>query len=191
MLIDLERPAPAADMIAELAQHLRLPSGFSDEADHQAALRRCWEVALRVVEERARLVLLRRRIAFRIAAAEAAQRVALPVAPVVAIEALEHDDGDGRRAPVDPSLWRLELVGSRAFLAARAGRSLPRPPRDGFAEARLLTGHGETWDATPEDLRHAALLIAAACYEDRAGGGSAPLPAASLALLERYRQVRL
>ncbi len=191
MLIDLERPAPAADMIAELAQHLRLPSGFSDEADHIALLRRSWEISLQIVEVRARRVLLSRRLAFRFGAAETAPRIALPATPVAAIEALEHDDGEGVRVAVDPSLWRLEMAGGRYFLAARAGRRIPAPPRDGFAEARLIAGFGETWDATPEDLRQAALLIAAACFEGRGAGVSGPMPPASLALLERYRLVRL
>jgi uncharacterized phiE125 gp8 family phage protein len=191
MLIDLERPAPAADMIAELAQHLRLPSGFPDEADHHAALRRCWEVALRLVEERTRRVLLSRRVAFRYGALQTAQRIALPVAPVVAIEALEHDDGEGARVAVDPSLWRLEAAGGRFVLAARAGRRLPEPPRDGFAEARLLAGFGDRWEDMPEDLRYAALLIAASVFEGRGERAGASLPAASLALLERYREVRL
>lgn len=190
MLIDLARPAATPSMIAELSNHLKLPIGFADAQDHAATLSRVLGVALCVVEERTRRALLARTLTLRLTAWDADGRARLPLSPVQRIEAITLTDGDGASADSDPSQWRLQTVGERAYVAPRPGRALPVVPRDGYAEVRFVAGYGEDWAAAPGELRHAALLVAAECFEGRAAGAAA-LPPAAAGLLARYRPVRL
>lgn len=189
MLIDDARPAAGAGMVAELTEALRLPVGFGEDPAAAARLARFLDVAVRVVEERAGRALLQRTMTLRKAGWDAPGVLRLPVAPVRAVETLELVAVDGASAPVDPGLWRLDLLGSEPAIRARAGRALPTPPRDGHVEARLLVGHAERWEDAPFDLRHAAVRLAASYHDGLSEG--APLPIGVIALLEPYRKVRL
>jgi len=193
MLIDAARPSASAEMVAELAAHLRLPQGFADDAASEAALARLMDAAARVVEDRTRRALLQRVMLLRVSAWDSPDALSLPVEPVAQVLelALAHDDG--ARATVDPALWRLASVDGRSAIRARAGRRLPPIPRDGHAEAHLVAGYGGAWGDAPEDLRLAVIQLAAHYFEQRAEAarGPASLPLSVAALLEPYRRGRV
>lgn len=193
MLIDATRPSATAEMIAELADHLRLPQGFADDALSAAMLARMLDVAVRVVEDRSRRALLQRAFLLRVSAYDSGDALVLPVAPVSAVQEFALEHADGARVPVDPAIWRLASADGRAAIRARAGRRLPAIPRDGYAEAHFTAGYGAAWSDAPEDLRLAAIQLAARYYEQRndAARVSGPLPLNVAALLEPYRRVRL
>jgi len=193
MLIDAARPSASAEMVAELAAHLRLPQGFADDAASEAALARLMDAAARVVEDRTRRALLQRVMLLRVSAWDDAETLSLPVEPVAQVTELALAQEDGARATVDPAIWRLASVDGRSAIRARAGRRLPPIPRDGHAEAHLVAGYGAAWGDAPEDLRLAVILLAATYFEQRneAAGRLAPPPLSVAALLEPYRRVRL
>ncbi len=193
MLIDANRPSATAEMIAQLADHLRLPQGFADDAMSAAMLGRLLDVAVRVVEERSRRALLQRSVLLRVSAYDADDALVPPIWPVASVQELALEHADGARTAVDPSAWRLASVDGRAAIKAAAGRRLPAIPRDGYAEARLVVGYGAAWSDAPEDLRLAAIQLAATYYEQRndAARVAGQLPLSVAALLEPYRRVRL
>ncbi|PKP62861.1 MAG: hypothetical protein CVT86_06710, partial [Alphaproteobacteria bacterium HGW-Alphaproteobacteria-8] len=107
MLIDAARPPATAEMVAELADHLRLPQGFGDDALGASTLGRLMDVAVRVVEDRSRRALLQRTFLLRVSAWDAGEVLTLPVGPVALVQELALEHADGARAPVDPAAWRL------------------------------------------------------------------------------------
>lgn len=193
MLIDAARPSATAEMVAELADHLRLPQGFADDTLSSSTLARLLDVAVRVVEDRSRRALLRRTFLLRVSAWDAGGVLTLPVGPVSAVQELALEQADGARAAVDPGVWMLASADGRAVVKARTGLRLPAIPRDGYAEAHFVAGYGPAWGDAPEDLRLAAVQLAATYYEQRneSARAPAPLPSSVAALLEPYRRVRL
>lgn len=189
MWIEAERHSADSAMVAELAERLRLPSGFGEDTARDARLARLLDVAVRVVEERTGRALLRRTLTMRRNGWESHGGVTLPLSPAISVDALALEGPAGDREAVDPGLWRLDAIAGRAAILPRQGRRLPNPPRDGFIEVRVTVGHGAGWADAPEDLRHAAIELAGAYFE---GGAAAEAPPRSVAaLLEPYRRVRL
>jgi uncharacterized phiE125 gp8 family phage protein len=186
MLIELSRPAPTADMAAELAEALRLPAGFGEDPERDARLARVLETAMGVVEAQARRALLTREAATRRADWDVGAALRLPLAPVAAVTEVAVEDGEGGRAVVDPAAWRLDALAGA--VVARPGARLPAVPSGGFVEAKFRAGFG-VWSAVPADLRLATITMAAALHDGREAG--AAVPAQVAALLAPYRPVRL
>lgn len=193
MLIDSARPSASAEMIADLADHLRLPQGFGDDALSAATLARVLDVALRVVEDRSRRVLMQRRLLLRVGAWDADGTLRFPVGPVVLVQDVAIGTAEGEHTPVDPESWRLETRVEGSVLRARVGRRLPTPPRDGHIEASFVAGFGPLWRDAPNDLRHATVQLAGSYFEGRSetARSAGQLPAGVAALLEPYRRMRL
>jgi uncharacterized phiE125 gp8 family phage protein len=189
MWIEAERPSADAGMVQELAERLRLPSGFGEDAARDARLARLLDAALRVVEARTGRALLRRALTIRRNGWEGSGGLTLPLGPALAVSALTLEGPGGDRQAVDPGLWRLDGQAGRWAILPRPGRRLPNPPRDGFIEAAVAVGHGAGWADAPADLRQATIELAAVYHDEGpAAGGPPPVVAA---LLEPYRRVRL
>jgi uncharacterized phiE125 gp8 family phage protein len=186
MLIEITRPAVAPEMVAELAEALRLPQGFGADPGRDARLARVLETATGVVEAQARRALLPREAACRVARWEGDALMRLPLAPVATVAGLAIEDGAGGRTVVDPAAWRLDAL--RGALVARAGARIPAIPLEGYAEARFTAGFA-AWAAVPADLRLAVITLAAALHDG--ADARAPVPGAVAALLAPYRPVRL
>lgn len=192
MLIEETAPAAEALPVAVLREHLRLGSGFEivEDGAETAALTGYLRAAIATIEARTGKVLLTRR--FRMQLDDWRDRLGqtLPLAPVVAVEAIAIDDGAGTVAVLPPESWRLLPDGQRPMILP-AGVMLPHVPRRGFVSVTFTAGFGETWDAVPADLSQAVLLLAARYYEDRSFEGSAgAMPFGVSALIERWRQIR-
>jgi uncharacterized phiE125 gp8 family phage protein len=189
MLIELTRPTATPVMVAELAEALRLPSGFGADPERDARLGRLLDVAARVVEARAGRALLTRQAVVRRPRWDAGPALRLPLAPAARVLEVAVEDGAGGRAALDAGDWRFDPIAAPPAVTARAGRRLPPVPAEGFVEVRFEAGFGADWSDCPADLRLATVTLAAAAHDglDLAG----PPPASVAALLAPYRPVRL
>lgn len=189
-----EETAPAAEAlpVVALRGHLRLGSGFdiATDAAESAALTGFLRAAMSTIEARTGKVLLTRR--FRMQLDDWRDRLGqpLPLAPVIAVEQIEIDDGAGTVTELPADGWRLMQDSQRPMILP-TGVILPHIPRRGRVMVTFTAGFGETWDDVPADLAQAVLILAARYYEDRSFEGSkGAMPFGVSALIERWRAVR-
>lgn len=192
MLIEETAPAAEALPVAALRDHLRLGTGFgiAEDPAETAALAGFLRAAIATIEARTGKVLLVRR--FRMQLDDWRDRLgqSLPLAPVLSVEGIEIDDGEGRVVQLPESSWRLVPDSQRPMILPR-GVILPHVPRRGFVTLRFTAGFGASWGDVPADLAQAVLMLAARYYEDRSYEGSrAAMPFGVSALIEKWRAVR-
>ena len=184
-------PIPAAALpLAELRDHLRLSSGFADDATQDGLLEQYLRAAIATVEGRVARALFLRSYSLRLARWRDGYAQALPVAPVHALHGITLMDAGGVETLVAPARYRLDADGTRPRIEA-AGTALPGIPTGGAVEISFSAGFGADWSDIPADLRQAVLLLAAQYYEGREGAGSADMEFGVRALLERWRDLRL
>lgn len=192
MLIEETAPEQAALPVAALRDHLRLGSGFEMVADaaEERALAGFVRAAIATIEARTGKVLLHRRYAMRLDDWRDRLGQALPLAPVLSVEEVQIEDGEGGRVSVPATEWRLVADEQRPVLAP-VGVILPSVPRRGAVVVRFTAGFGADWASVPADLAQAVLMLAARYYEDRSFEGSAAaMPFGVSALIEKWRAVR-
>ena len=176
MLTELA-PVPAGDLpIVALRDHLRLGTGFADDAVQDGILEAALRAALAAVEGRTGRALLVRPFAFEAVPVEG--RVVLPIGP--AMVTLVEIDTAGTR--MDVTAGATVGGGSRPVVEGLPGH--------GTAVIGFTAGFG-AWDAVPPDLRQAVLMLAAAWYEDRGASSDAAFPAVVGAMLAPWRMLRL
>lgn len=194
MLTELEPVPDAALPVAELRDHLKLGTGFADAGGQDEALRAYLRAALAAIEGRIGKALFARAFRWRIAAWRESDAQALPLAPVTEVLGVALLARDGSSQAVAAERFGLVEDFQRPRLVA-AGAALPAIPADGMAEISFRAGFGPGWGDLPVDLRQAVLMLAARYYEDRRDGagedGSGALPFGVLALIERWRTVRI
>ncbi|ATX67714.1 head-tail connector protein [Roseinatronobacter bogoriensis] len=184
-------PIPLAALpLAELRDHLRLSSGFADDATQDGLLEQYLRTAIATVEGRVARVLFLRSYSLRLSRWRDGYAQALPVAPVTALHSVTMLDAGGAPTLVDPARYRLDADGVRPRLES-AGTALPAIPTGGAVVIEFAAGFGAEWSDIPADLRQAVLLLAAQYYESRDMGGSADMSFGIRALLERWRDLRL
>ena len=192
MLIEETAPAAEALPVAALREHLRLGTGFeiADDTAEDMALAGFLRAAIATIEARTGKVLLTRR--FRMQLDDWRDRLGqtLPLAPVVAVEKIEIDDGMGTVTEVPAENWRLLPHGQRPMVLP-TGVILPHVPRRGMVSVTFMAGFGDAWSLVPADLAQAVIMLAARYYEDRSHDGTkGAMPFGVSALIERWRQVR-
>lgn len=193
MMVIEQGTVPAAALpIAVLKQHLRLGTGFGDDAFQEALLESHLRAALAAVEGRIGKVLLTRRFLMQLSCWRGVSEQALPWAPVSAVISLTLVTVSGLRSDVAATQWQLMPDLHRPRLAGR-GLLLPAIPADGLAEIVFDAGFAGDWAGVPPDLAQAVLLLAAQFYEQRheAGLAAPGLPVAVQGLTERWRNVRV
>ncbi|MDP7152476.1 MAG: hypothetical protein QGI08_14340 [Paracoccaceae bacterium] len=193
MMLVEETSVPADVLpVAGFKAHLRLGSGFSDDAVQDAVLEGFLRAALAAIEARTGKVLLQRDFSWTLTMWRDARGQALPVAPVTGLVELVLTDRLGDVEVVDPTLYRLAQDIQRPKLVP-TGFVLPSVPLGGSVEVTFTAGYAADWAGLPEDLAQAVLLLAAHYYEFRhetqLGEGCMPFGVASL--IERYKTVRL
>lgn len=192
MLIEETAPALDALPVAALSEHLRLGSGFEvveDEAE-RVALAGFLRAAIATIEARTGKVLLTRRFKLQLDDWRDRLGQTLPLSPVLSIDQISIDDGQGTVTSVPVESWRLVQDLQRPMILP-AGVMLPHIPRRGSVTVTFTAGFSVSWDKVPADLAQAVLMLAAKYYEDRSGGetrGAMPFGVSSL--IERWRQVR-
>jgi uncharacterized phiE125 gp8 family phage protein len=192
MLVEEAAVPDSALPLAALRDHLRLGSGFGDEAVQEALLAGYLRAALATIEGRCAKALIARRFVWTVAAWRDPGGVALPLAPVAAVVSVAILD-EGGAVPVDASRWRLVPDMHRPRLVPRRGAALPAIPEGAVAEVVFDAGFG-AWAAVPPDLAQAVMMLAASYHEARHEAGFRPeaaLPPAVARLVERWRTVRV
>jgi uncharacterized phiE125 gp8 family phage protein len=192
MLTELTAVPQATLPMDELKEHLRLGAGFALAANQDGLLESHLRAALAVIEGRIAKALIERQFLWQIEGWRDPAEQALPVAPVAAIVSLTLKDAAGGSTLVAPKAYRLVADIHRPRIAGR-GTALPTVPMDGKAELVFQAGFGPAWADIPADLQQAVLLLAAEFYEHRNDDGTAQpgLPFGVVALIERWRQVRI
>lgn len=186
MVKEITQTPQSALPLARLRAHLRLGSGFADEAVQEDLLAGFLRAALAAIEARTGQALMAREFEWRCDAWHGA-RADLPLAPVSALISAEIAAPRGDWRDIREAVWlsgdTLRAVGS----------ALPVIPIGGQARLRLLAGHGPEFDDMPADLQQAVLLLAAHYHEfrDEVALSSGCMPFGVTALIERYRPLRI
>ncbi|WP_107498054.1 hypothetical protein [Thalassobius sp. I31.1] len=188
MLIEQTPVLSAALPLAEFRDHLRLGTGFADDAVQDGVLERALRAALAMIEARTGKVLLMRDFLWRTTGWRDASCQALPVAPVTSLVSLQIVDRVGDAVVIDPARYRLQEDDFRPRLVATGG-VLPQIPAAGEAEIGFQAGYG-AWGDVPADLAQAVFMLAAGLYENRDGNSEGVLSGAVEALIARFRTVR-
>ncbi|NYS23969.1 hypothetical protein HUK65_03115 [Rhodobacteraceae bacterium 2376] len=186
-LIETGGFAPEALPVVALREHLRMGSGFADDASQDGLLAQYLRAAMATVEARTGKVLLERGFELRVQGWRTPDAQVLPVAPVREVQEVALLDRAGGETLVDPARWRLLRDQHRPVLAPM-GVVLPVIGWGGGAVIRFTAGFGPEWADLPADLAQAVLMLAARHYEDREAGGALPMAVASI--LERWRVLR-
>lgn len=173
--------------VAAFRAHLRLGTGFADEATNDALLAQYLRGAMAAIEGRTGKALIARDFRLILSTWRWPDAQALPVAPVSAVASVTLVNAAGVPALVEAARWRLVVDRHRPQIVA-AGAVLPMAPTGGRIEVDFTAGFG-VWTDVPDDLRQAALLLAAQYYEGRTGAAS--LPGGIEALLARWVPIRV
>lgn len=121
--------------------------------------------------------------------------LALPVRPVLAVQAVTVRDASGEEVTLDPSVYTL-IPGLEPELGRSASGELPAPgvKTEGIRLA-LRVGFGESWNDVPADIHQALLLLITALYFQRGETGQSNAgilhTSGAKALLRGYRKQRL
>lgn len=179
--------------LEEFKDHLRLGTGFGDDGVQDALAESYLRAALAAIEGWTGKALIERSFLWELTAWRDGSEQALPLAPVSAIASVTLKDAVGVPQVIAPSAYRLIRDLHRPRIAA-VSLGLPTIPTDGTVEIAFTAGFGADWSAVPKDLAQATFLLAAGYHENRHEGGagrSAGLPQAVMALIERWRTVRV
>lgn len=193
MMLTEQTSTPAAALpLAQFKDHMRLGTGFADDGAQDTLLEAMLRAALAAVEGRTGKILLSRTFLWSMTAWRGAERQALPVAPVVSVAEVRIVDRAGGVTVVDSGAYLLERDTHRPRLAA-PGSGLPAIPLGGRVEVDFDAGFGAAWDAVPDDLAQAVLMLAAHYHEHRSSAtmDEGGIPLGVMALLERWRTVRV
>ena len=192
VLEELEAVPGSALPVTALADHLRLGTAFAGDLPLAGLLESHLRAAIAAIEARTGKALLRRAFRLRLGRWRGAGLHPLPVAPVVALGEVALLSEAGARIVLGPNLFALVPDMHRPKLVAVSG-TLPPIAERGLAEIGFQAGFAESWDGVPPDLAQAVLLLAAEFHENRhdPGDGRAGMPASVLALIGRWRTVRV
>lgn len=192
MLTELTGILAAALPVQALKDHLRLGTGFSDDAMQDQLLESYLRAAIAAIEGRIGKVILQRSFRLSLQYWRSGDEQPLPLAPVTAISAVRLIDLAGGATDLAAERYRLVADLQRPKLVA-VGMSLPTPASGGSVEVDFDAGFGLDWPAVPVDLAQAVLLLAAEFYENRhdQSGRSFGLPVTVQMLIEPWRTVRV
>lgn len=177
--------------VPEMVDHLRLGTGFAEDGLQEGLIRSYLRAALAAIEGRIGKQMIAREFRLQLPRWDEVGTQVLPLAPVIAVAGIRLVGMPGGPVDVAPERWVLEPDLHRPRLQA-VGGGFPAIPAGAHAEVTLTAGFGP-WDAVPSDLRQAVLLLAAQFHEYRhePAGPTPALPFGVMALIERWRTVRL
>ncbi|MFC3614964.1 head-tail connector protein [Lutimaribacter marinistellae] len=192
MMLNEETTVPQAALpVAQFKAHLRLGTGFAEDAVQDAVLESFLRAAIAAIEARTGKVLIARAFTWVLTAWRDRYGEVLPVAPVVSVDGVALRDAGGSETVLEPGAVRLEQDGQRPVLRPR-GTLLPSLGTGGSVRIAFTAGMAAAWDDLPADLAQAVLLLAAHYYEYRneTALGDGCMPFGVTTLIQRYRVVR-
>ncbi|MDB4240985.1 hypothetical protein N9801_01850 [Yoonia sp.] len=192
MLVEETTVPLSALPVAQFKDHLRLGSGFSDDGIQDGLLIGHLRASMATIEARTGKIMIEREFSWTLTVWRDAHRQPLPLSPVSAISAITVTDQTGVERVIDADQWYLEPDLQRPSLMP-VGTFLPNIGQGASVKIGMLAGFGPEWDDLPADLAQAVLMLAAHFYEYRfdIAQSAPPLPVGVLALIERYRTVRM
>jgi uncharacterized phiE125 gp8 family phage protein len=191
-LTEITSFAASALPLQAMKQHLRLGTGFSDDALQDGLIESYLRAAVVAIEGRIGKALVQRRYQLRLVDWRGLDEQPLPIAPISALVSLRVMDAAGAAVEVAPARYRLVADMQRPKLVALGG-FFPAIPSGGQIELVFDAGFGPDWADVPPDLAQAVLLLAAEFYENRheQSPRAAGLPVSVQMLIERWRIVRV
>ena len=193
MILVEETSIPLAALpVTQFKQHMRLGTGFADDAVQDAVLEGFLRAAIAAIEARTGKILISREFSWTLTAWRDHEAQPLPIAPVQSITGLSLKNKFGEVTVADAQSYGLRADSHRPCMIA-TGSGLPAIPSFGEVEIGFVSGFGPDWSDVPSDLAQAVLLLASHYYQYRAetGLGEGCMPFGVSALLQRYRPVRL
>lgn len=195
MLLKEETPAARNPVpLREFAAHLRLAHGFNDDGSEDGLLELYLRNATAMVERRTGQALISRVHTLQVSCWDRKGHLVLPIGPVSSIDSV-HFVSPNETTDLDPIVWTLQPGTQRQRLTGRLGGALWPIPAGSVAVLRFTAGHGGSWNAVPDDLRQAVLLLAAHLYENRFGEldgiNAGGVPAGVLSIVAQHTPVRL
>ncbi|WP_375262529.1 hypothetical protein [Palleronia sp.] len=187
-LVEQSGLSAAALPISDLRAHLRLGTGFADDAVQDPVLEWSLRAAMAQIEAATGKALLKRDFSVTVPAWRENGRQVLPRAPLETVSEIAVVDGKGARNVLDLGAIHIRHDAHRPAIVAR-GFALPTIPAGSRAEIAFRAGYADTWSELPGDLSFAVLSLAGALYEERAQPGQ--IPSGVKALIAPYRQPRL
>ena len=178
--------------LREMAAHLRLASGFSDDGSEDSLLELYLRNATAVIERRTCKALVSRSYLLQVVCWNRSGHLRMPIGPVSSIESFELIR-TGSTVTLAPEEYSLEPGVSRQRVTGPGGGALRPLPHGALAHLSFTAGFGASWNEVPDDLRQAVLLLATHYYENRAGDLALDngLPHGVGAILEHYQPVRI
>ncbi|WP_299414672.1 head-tail connector protein [uncultured Sulfitobacter sp.] len=192
MLIEETNIPDAALPVAAFKAHVRMGTGFSEDALQDAVIMGFLRAAIAAVEARTGKVLIEREFSQIAAVLSKSDVVALTVAPVTVVVDMQLVSRSGDAQIVNSAVYWLERDAQTPRVRAAAA-CLPSPEAGGELRVRFLAGYGPEWDDVPPDLQQAVLMLAAHYYEyrDDTALSDGCMPFGVTSLIERYRMLRL
>lgn len=178
--------------IAAFREHLRMGTGFADDALQDGLLERHLRAALAAIEARTGKILIARTFVWTVSEWRDAGEQTLPVAPISAVSEVTLVDRLGAETLAPVSSWHLIEDAARPRLVAPAG-VLPTISSFGRARVGFVAGFGPAWADVPGDLAQAVFLLAGHFYEFRhaAEGRGVEIPSDVAALIAPHRNLRV
>lgn len=192
MLIEQTSVPAIALPVAQFKDHLRLGTGFADDAVQDTILENYLRSAMAAVEARTGKILLARQFMWSLTAWRSLSKQAFPIAPVSGISSVTVLDHLDVATLIDPGKYKLRKDDHRPQIDA-VGGCLPAISIGGSVEIVFDAGYGAAWGNLPADLGHAVMLLATHYYENRHLNkmSDAGMPFGVTTLIERYRTVRI
>lgn len=192
MLVEETQAADAALPLDALKDHLLLGSGFTEGDLQDPVLVSFLRAAIAAIEGRTSKALITRGFLFTLDGWSSPTEQRLPVAPLQAVTEVVLVDAFGAASIIDPGTYRLHKDAFDPRLRPMA-TSFPSVPAGGTVEIRFDAGYGATFDAVPEDLKQAVLMLAAHYYEYRSDMALSQgcMPFGVTSLIARYRPLRV
>lgn len=197
MLLNEVAPAAVNPVpLRELAAHLRIATGFTDDGSEDALLELYLRNATAVIERRTGKALVSRGFLLKVARWNRRGHVVLPVGPVETVDRVDLIR-PGSTVVLAQEDWSLEPGTCRQRLTGPGGGALRALPHGAVAEIGFSAGYGPGWNDVPDDLRQAVLQTAAHFYENRSGEGAGDgagdggLPHGVQPIVDQHRPVRL
>lgn len=181
---------PAADLpLGALRDHMRLGTGFADDALQDGIVEAALRASISAIEARTGRALIARAFRLKVSRWRDSSGVALPIGPVERIDGIDLVASDGSALVATSDLIVVEGIGGQMTVAAHSGR-LPTIPTGGLAVLHFEAGFG-VWEAVPAALRQAVLMLASFLYEDRGALGREAFPPAVAGLIAPWRAWRM